>query len=770
MRCILTLIPVGLLAAPPVIRDITPHGAQRGKTIQLVLKGSDLTPGAKLQTTLPASISRLGPSKDLTKAGAELPFLVELKKDAPVGLYPIRLLTEDGLSNVLLFSIGDLPELDEKEIENPKQSNADIKSAEPVTTPVVINGTLPDADVDVYAFKAATNQKLVFEVEASVAASAIDPALDLLDSTGKVIARNDDAPGNGIDSRIEHTFLRAGSYYLRIHDSKYSTQDVNFYRLKIGSYPFAEAMFPLGWRRGQPVSVELTGGNLAQPVSLRPDTNSARRFVSVSVPNSSSLPQLFTLSDKPEILEPDTTEKELPPGTIVNGRIAKKGEVDKYRLSVKPGDQWIFEIAAASTGASRLDALLTIYDAGGKKLTSRDDIGGGADPVIPFDVPKDVKEVTVAIEDLLGRGGPAYAYRLEARKEAADFVVQMVTPFVNVPLGGTSIVNVNVQRRGYDGTVRVFVEGLPKGFTQAGGHVAPAAAAQRFDDPNPRFSAARTTLTITAPPDAEPVSKELRILAVADTPQGRIVRYGEGPGLAVGVKGLRQKAVTASWLEMELPFATTKPVPVQLATTVPLVRISQGVEFPLNYRVQRGMNGRIQGRVKQTVASQVGNLRILQGPPGKTPDVGSLLINTNFATPTTKFDFYVSATAEVEGKPVEVYGPMVTVEVVPGYQVRPDFSTWALKPGAQLTATGKIYREPTFEGSAVRVEVQELPEGVTCQPAEVAGADFSLSCQAAPSSPKGAHEIRLVSQAPETGSKAKDTYKGPEVPVQLRID
>jgi len=40
--------------------------------------------------------------------------------------------------------------------------------------------------------------------------------------------------------------------------------------------------------------------------------------------------------------------------------------------------------------------------------------------------------------------------------------------------------------------------------------------------------------------------------------------------------------------------------------------------------------GRMQGRLRENIATQIGNLRILQGPPSKTPATGQLLVNTNF--------------------------------------------------------------------------------------------------------------------------------------------
>ena len=222
MRLVFTagffLVAASTMVAAPALRDLSPHGAQRGKTFKLVLTGSDLTTGAKLETTLPASISRLTPESE-AKPETTLPFLIELKKDAPVGVYPVRVLTADGLSNVMLFSVGDLPETAEKEMETPKPGNGTVATAEAIPTPVAINGTLPDADVDIFSFQAKAGQKLVFETEANAVASAIDPALEILDAMGKQIAKNDDAPGAGIDARLEVTFARTGTFFVRVHDS-----------------------------------------------------------------------------------------------------------------------------------------------------------------------------------------------------------------------------------------------------------------------------------------------------------------------------------------------------------------------------------------------------------------------------------------------------------------------------------------------------------------------------------------------------------------------
>jgi hypothetical protein len=758
-------------AASPVIRGIEPRGAQKGKSFQLVVNGSDLPFGAKLETTLPANISRLAPSKEMMRPDSELPFLIELKKDAAVGLYPLRVITNDGLSNVVLFSVGELPEHVEIESEEPKKDNGSIKDAQPLPVPGVITGTLTGADLDFYAITVKAGERLVLETEAAAAGSAIDTAIEILDASEKIIVKNDDAPGAASDARIEHTFTKPGKYYVRMHDSRYSDQAVNFYRLKVGSYPYAEALFPLGGQRGKPVDVQLLGGNLVQPQAVKPDTSATLRFVPVQAAGSASLPMLFVLGDGAETMEPAAEGAALAPDVVMNGRVAKKGEVDKFKLAVTPGEHWVIEVQASSLGTSQLDALVTVYGPDGKKLVSRDDLGS-ADPALPFEVPADVREVTVAIEDLLGRGGLAFGYRLKASRGPADFTVALATPFVNVPAGGTMIVPVVVQRRGYDGEVRVRIADLPAGLRQAGGNIPPAAAQQRFDDPNPRFSATRSTITVTADDDIVAGHWQLKVIATAETPHGRIDRVAEGPGFITGVRGARQKAVTAAWLEMGLPLAISKRLPVRLTTPVPLARIAQGVEFEMRYRIERSGGARINGRVRETTASAIGNLRILQGPPAKTPDTGSLLLNTNFETPATTFDMYLQATADIDGQRVDVYTPMITVDVVKGYQVHPQHTAYAVAAGGKVEVAGTVYREPTFEGGLVKVEVQDLPDGVRCASAEVSADSraFRIACEAGAEAKSGDYEVRLASTAPDTGRKAQDTYKGADVALKLKIE
>ena len=188
----------------------------------------------------------------------------------------------------------------------------------------------------------------------------------------------------------------------------------------MGSYPYAAGLFPLGGKQGEKVEVTFFGGTLPAPVksTIVPD---AKAFSWVALPGSASAPFLFASSDLPELLEPS---QPVSVPSVVNGRLLVQGEVDRYRFPVQPGESLLFEIQARELGSSRLEAVLTVFDASGKKLDSAGDkplpedvfaVQGTSrtsnDPFLNFTVPAGVNEITVAVEDLARRGGPNYGYR-----------------------------------------------------------------------------------------------------------------------------------------------------------------------------------------------------------------------------------------------------------------------------------------------------------------------------------------------------------------------
>jgi len=464
--------------AQPVITDLQPRGAQKGRPFTLTVLGRDLTEGARIESTLPATFTALGPEKGVM-GGAT--FLVEPTGETAVGVYPIRVVAPSGISNIQLFSIGAFPEIAEEESRPGAlpNSNDTIETAEPSpSSPITVNGKLRGAERDVFRVFAKGGEKRVIEIEARRCGSAIDPVIEVEDTSGKVLARSEDAPLLGLDARLEVTFPKEGYYYVVIHDARFSNQTTNFYRLKMGAYPFPTEVFPLGGRRGETVQVSL--GTQKITADLRHVPANVRQIF-VNLPDSPALPVPFAVGDNPEVTAPAAAPLAVP--VTINARLANPAAVDRYTIQTTPGETLAFRIEARELGTSKLMAVVAVYDSKGAKLGQAGDeplsedlynvnqSRTAGDPELVVQVPSDARTLTVTVEDLARRGGPQYPYRLAIRKAAPDFRVVFNTPFVNIPAGGSVAVPLTVQRRGFDGEVHLRLVNPPKGLRADGGTV-----------------------------------------------------------------------------------------------------------------------------------------------------------------------------------------------------------------------------------------------------------------------------------------------------------
>ncbi len=169
----------------PWLDGLFPLGGQRGQSVEVTLRGRNLDGLAQMK--------------------------LKIEPDAPLGQQEIRAHTARGYSNPVLFEVGELAELTEKEPNNsPTNANA-------LTLPVVINGRINnEKDVDQFKFKVEKDQTFIFEIEASRFGSLLDAVLYLSDAKGTVMQQNDDAVG--ADARIEQRFAEAGEYFIRVRD------------------------------------------------------------------------------------------------------------------------------------------------------------------------------------------------------------------------------------------------------------------------------------------------------------------------------------------------------------------------------------------------------------------------------------------------------------------------------------------------------------------------------------------------------------------------
>jgi hypothetical protein len=661
-----------LWAEPPSIVELQPRGAQKGRAFSLTVVGQNLGEGVSVISNLPASFTPMASEKQGTAT-----FLVEPKTEWAVGVYTIRVKGSNGLSNILLFSVGAFPEISEDESTPgalPHQNDS-IERAQPLpSSPVTVNGTLQGPERDMYRIQAKAGERRVFEVEARRAGSAIDPVIQVMDGSGKVLARSDDDPLLDLDARVDFTFPKEGFYYVEVHDSRFSTQTQNFYRLMTGAYSYPTEIFPLGGRRGEKVEIELSGTKVSVDLA---GAKTPRVFV--SMPDSPVLPLPFAVGDYPEVIAPVKGPLKLP--VTINGRLAKPGEVDRYELSVEPGQEFFFDLQARELGTSKLTGLLTVWDEQGKKLVSAGDgplpVDVGAvqnvgrtlgDPFLQFKTPENVHRIWISVEDLARRGGVQYGYRLMVHRAAQDFRATIGTPFLNIPAGGTALVNVSIARRGYDGPLQVEPVSLPAGITAAGGDI-PAEVA----DPNNRATSRNAILTLTAAAGATVKAGELNFRVLGADDKGMpFDRLATGIGYSIGVAGAteqgvvdRQRPLTGAWLGYALPAALTDPPPATLALKMESVaKKESGYQFL--FRWTWTTEGAMQNW-PDTVSVDVPNftdLRVIEmAVDAKNKKTGTFLVTSTKNTLPALYNVVISGRLMVNGARREIYAPLVAFPV-----------------------------------------------------------------------------------------------------------
>ena len=468
-------------AEPPDIEYIFPAGAQRGTSVPVRVGGyyfhgqanfEMLGAGVKFQPLVRSTktIWFEGPliHEPLSQQGETYPKdhlnKITVTKDTALGHRFWRCWTSQGMTKTLKFIIGDLPEVMENEMDGRPIPQA-------VTLPVTANGRIfPREDVDVWTFNAKAGETIICDAAAKRFGSPLNIVLALRDADGNPVAS--DKTMRGGDPIHWFKVPRDGRYAVHIRDTKFWGLQNHIYRLTIKSGPHILHHYPLGARRGSTVEVEFNGPALLSQRAEISFKNTKGEHHLASVKNWG--PANFALSDFPEQLEPQKSTATVP--AVFNGRIARPGETDTWKIKLDEKQKITFDLAAVQLG-SPLDAVLSIHDAKGKQLATNDDRAKGQpDPRLDFTA-KAAGFYTIKIrERFASRGGPTFAYRLTA----SALVVE--TPGFNLSYGATHFnltrateppkddtkpsgpkLKINVQRQGgFKGEITLTLAGLPK--------------------------------------------------------------------------------------------------------------------------------------------------------------------------------------------------------------------------------------------------------------------------------------------------------------------
>lgn len=413
---------------------------------------------------------------------------LQVKADAGVepGKHELRLITQAGLTNPLVFEVAELSEMTEK---NPRSTakNDELR----ISIPQTVNGRIMPGDIDRIRFKAVAGQRIVAVAHARELIPYLPDAvpgwfqatLTLLDAAGDEIAYADDyrfSPDPVLSFRIPAD----GEYILEIKDSIFRGREDFVYRIAIGELPFVTSIFPLGASLGDMPALDVRGWNLppSPPRIAMPNEAGVSPF-SVRFKGLQSNEVLFAADDLPDRFEKEPNNQ--PAGAqavtlpiVINGRIASQDDDDVYRIEGRGGQQLVAEVSARRLG-SPLDSILKLTDAAGKRLAISDDCedkGAGltthhADSCLATVLPAD-GEYFLSIGDTQHSGGTEYAYRLRISEPRPDFVLRSASSGINLRQGATIPLTILALRRdGFAGEIQLRLKDAPSGVQLTGGRI-----------------------------------------------------------------------------------------------------------------------------------------------------------------------------------------------------------------------------------------------------------------------------------------------------------
>jgi hypothetical protein len=605
----------------PRLNSIFPCGARQGTTVECTIAGGDLDGATGLYFShagIRAEAS--GPNK----------YKVTVAENVPPGAYDVRVIGKPGLSNFRAFVVSDWPEVLEKE------PNDDLKTAQRVAMPIIVNGRADkQTDVDHYVFAAKKGQRIIINCWAWRLDSQLDGTLRVYDATGKELAYNGDYYGK--DPLIDFTAPADGDYTVAVWDFVYGGGNDAFYRLHIASLPHLDVAIPAAVKPGTKSKVTLYGRNLpggapapdqmriggqplemivreieapADPIkalslrdseAIRPARVQLDGFdYRLLTPKGSSNSIFLAFTNDPILVEQEPnndlkTAQRLPIPCDVTGTFAPVNDVDYYAFTAKKGEKIVVEIYGERQ-SGQVDPFMAGFDAAGKRIFSLDDASRNIGQIRFSTQSRDVRwdltapkdgEFFVQVRDLYfqQRGEGRFSYRLSVRRPRPDFRL------VAVPVHDTQPHSTTVGRAsknwmdvlafrndGFDEPIVVEASDLPPGVTCEPVVIGPGKTS--------------VPLVFTASADAPLGHAEIRIGGKAKIDDKDVLRYARGGGLTwptVNTPGIARMADS-------IVLAVRDPAAFSLAATPATLTAKAGDKVTINVKLTRaaGWNESIQ--------------------------------------------------------------------------------------------------------------------------------------------------------------------------------
>jgi len=762
LAVLLAAVAPALAQAPdanaPTITYLSPMAVKPGEATDITVVGTNLNGAKAAWTTLPAQVE-LAPIEKNGTDKTKVVYRVTLPADAAPAIGGLRIATGNGVSNLRLLLVDDLPTV----ASNGK--NRSPESAQTVELPAAIEGACEPESFNYFRFEAAAGEELSFEVFAARLGSALDPVIRLLDANGRELAYSDDEDGLFSDGRFRYRFDQAGQYLLEIRDIRYGGGPGHRYRIRIGDFPLVNTAYPLAVSAGSSASLQAVGnaGDLPAATVTPAAADAGRRWLAARAENAAGPKAAaglaaYEVSSLPEQLEREPNNEadaksgepfSIPGGW--NGRFDEPGDRDHFVFEAKKGQQIVFQGQARELG-SPADLFLRIYRADGTKLAEVDDTGT-AEGRLTFTVPADGRYL-LAVEDLLRRGGPAFAYRVIVEPNQPSFSLALDADRFTVPQGGVFVTKVTATRAGYNGPITLSLRGAPEGTKLADNVIE-----EKKND---------TTLRVTLP---------------EEVPAGTLLTFQ-----IVGQGKLKDQEFLSAANSLAVWRTATPRVPYPSSELVETVAVGVGPKFPEFFQLAAD-----NATVNVTPGLGAATLKVSAKRLNKFADAVTLAVQDLPQGFTAKLepiaqgknDVAVTITAPADAAPGEHSFKLVGSATYFNQPQEFTLDKLVLKvtPAVQLELAGPATVEPgktaklklTLKRSAEQVKeltlaVTNLPAGVTAPEKLTAAADqteLEIELKAADDAVSGtAAQVQVTAQATVGDKTVSASSNAVEVKVQ----
>ena len=712
----LALVATCAHAVAPQLNTILPRGGQRGTEVEVNFRGRNLADAVDVMFHSEGiTLVEITPNEDGEGAKAKL----AIAPDCALGVHAMRVRTKTGVSNLELFSVGNLPEIEENE------PNDDPDAPQAVALNNTINGRVTSEDVDYFGVELPADGRLAVETEAIRLGGALfDIKLRLFDPKGIELVAEDDTALLRQDAGFVFVAKEAGQHVLAVSEASYGGNGNYRYRLHVGNFPRPFAVTPMGGAPGVETQVTWLGDpalstqTLVVPAVEKNDTS----ILPVNEAGAAPTPLPFRLSPYPGVseVEPNNSLEQATVGAApgaFDGVIQEDEDTDWFAFEGKKDQVFDVRLWARALG-SPLDPVMTLSQPTENKQIASDDDARGVDSFFRVTLPEDGL-YKLWIADHLRRGAPTFAYRVEVTPVTPALTFraeQNERALLAIPRGNHNVLLLVAQREEFDAEIALAFENLPAGVTA---EILPMAQGETL-----------RPIVFNAASDAPVAGHLVDIVGTSGDIKGRfdqqvVLVYGNNKTIFADYRPDRLATVVTD----EAPFSieikpTTVPI-VQNSTK--LLRIvakrAEGFAEPINLRVPWLPNG--YGAGTATI-------------PGDQTEV-DLLLEAKGAEPGT-----VDVIVLAESAGWQVCTPKTPIQVTPQW-VSFQVANVEVEQGQAKEIVVQVTQTQPYEGTFEAV-MTALPGGVTTtpQPFTKDTTELRFPLTVAPEAPAGKHTAMYI--------------------------